>query len=40
MYIYKYIIELCQQVLIYNEETECISHTRCSLELPQSRLQM
>ena len=32
---YTYIKELCEQVLVYNEETQCTSHISCVLELPQ-----
>ena len=33
---YTYIKELCEQVLVYNEETQCTSHISCVLELPQT----
>ena len=37
-YTYTYLKELCQQTFIYNEESECTSHTSCAqvLESPQT----
>ena len=39
-YTYTFIKELCQQALIYNEETQCTSHTSCAQVLgsPQSHI--